>query len=400
MTGREKIEGALSPEGSPAFAAVTCYQGICLRDHWEQATDAYWWALHDPRPAYAAQPWLDFLERTQEDWMPLNLGYSRQAQEELYIHVPENIADAAASAETQQKRSSIPDVVWLVNRRTGERQEIRRPPIGGDQPAPGHKPPGADIQNEEELAALLDRIYGRPERSAKEQIDEGALELPRLLLEKLGQEKMPYAAIGAPFWLAHALFGLTGLLERIVETPALVHFACQRLLSYCLRTVGRLAQTGARLIWLEDCFTDMISPAHFREFHLAYLRPLVEAIQEAGMYVVHYFCGRPHDRWELLLDTGANALALEESKKDFVIDIMDVAERLQGRMALWGNIDAIGIMEKGTEAALRAEIERQCAAGRLNRNRFVVSVGSPVTPATPLSRVRRYCELVHEISPG
>jgi uroporphyrinogen-III decarboxylase len=46
---------------------------------------------------------------------------------------------------------------------------------------------------------------------------------------------------------------------------------------------------------------------------------------------------------------------------------------------------------------LRAEIARQIAAGRRNGGRFVLSLGSPVTPGTPMERVRRYCDLAHEL---
>lgn len=144
--------------------------------------------------------------------------------------------------------------------------------------------------------------------------------------------------------------------------------------------------------------SDMISPAQCRDFSLKYVRPLVEAIREAGLWSVHYYCGRPDDRWEHLLDTGADALALEEGKKGFEVDMPRVAELVDGRMTLLGNIDAIAVMEHGSSQSLRAEIERQCEAGRRNRGRFVVSIGSPVTPGTPIARVREYCDIVHEIS--
>lgn len=110
-----------------------------------------------------------------------------------------------------------------------------------------------------------------------------------------------------------------------------------------------------------------------------------------------YYCGNPNDRLDLLLSVGADALALEESKKGFAIDIDDVVERVQGRCALLGNLDAIHLLEHGSEAALCAEIARQLAAGRRTGRRFVMSIGSPVTPGTPVARVRPYCDLVHEL---
>ena len=144
--------------------------------------------------------------------------------------------------------------------------------------------------------------------------------------------------------------------------------------------------------------TDMLSPEQFRSFNLPSLRGLTNAIRDAGLWSIHYYCGRPDDRWELLLETGADALSLEESKKNFTVDIMEVAKLVHGRMALLGNIDAVGVLERGTEEDLRREIVRQCDAGRTNRHRFAVSLGSPVTPRTPLGRVRLFCHLVHELS--
>jgi uroporphyrinogen-III decarboxylase len=62
-----------------------------------------------------------------------------------------------------------------------------------------------------------------------------------------------------------------------------------------------------------------------------------------------------------------------------------------------GNLDAIHLLAEASEEELRAEIARQIEVGRRNRSRFVMSTGSPITPDTPVSRVRLYCDLVHEL---
>ncbi len=380
MTGREKIRAALSNEGTNSFAAVTCYQGLFLRDHWEQATAAPWWSQFEADPVRAARPWVDMIERTGEDWFQVHHGHSRKLQEELVI-------------ETEGEDA------WQVNRVTGDRTRLHRPPVGGHQPAPGSDsaPAGAGVSTPDALEAAMDRVYGaRPGDFVAP--NDGSLDLPNLLLKELGGERMPIAHTPSPWWWLHAFWGFSELMERMIETPELVSLACERLLQHSIHHVRRSAAAGAELIWIEDCMSDMISPAQCRDFSLKYVRPLVEAIREAGLWSVHYYCGRPDDRWEHLLDTGADALALEEGKKGFEVDMPRVAELVDGRMALLGNIDAIAVMEHGSSQSLRAEIERQCEAGRRNRGRFVVSIGSPVTPGTPIARVREYCDIVHEIS--
>ena len=62
-----------------------------------------------------------------------------------------------------------------------------------------------------------------------------------------------------------------------------------------------------------------------------------------------------------------------------------------------GNLDAIGVLQDASESRLRAEIVRQIAAGRRDNGRFIMSLGSPVTPQTPISRVRFHSDLVHEL---
>jgi len=123
----------------------------------------------------------------------------------------------------------------------------------------------------------------------------------------------------------------------------------------------------------------------------------VEEARACGLRSIYYFCGNPTDRWEHILSVGADALALEESKKGFTVDIEKIAEMLRGRCVLLGNLDAIGVLQNGSEERLIAEIKRQIAAGRTNGNRFIMSIGSPITPSTPVKRVRLYCDLVREL---
>ena len=87
----------------------------------------------------------------------------------------------------------------------------------------------------------------------------------------------------------------------------------------------------------------------------------------------------------------------ELRKKGFDINIEDVADMVKGKCTILGNIDSIGVLEQGTEEELHAEIVRQIQAGRKNNNKFIMSLGSPATPATSLERLRLYVDMTHEI---
>ena len=154
------------------------------------------------------------------------------------------------------------------------------------------------------------------------------------------------------------------------------------------------------IIWIEECYTDLISPEFFKKYNLPYMKRLVDAIRGAGMKSIYYYCGNPFDRLELILAAGADAVSFEESKKNFKIDIEDIIGAVNGRCTVLGNLDATFFLPVCAESELKAEIKRQIGAGRKNKSRFIMSLGSPVTPGTPAAKVRLYCDLARELGSG
>lgn len=181
------------------------------------------------------------------------------------------------------------------------------------------------------------------------------------------------------------------------ERPDLARHACERVTDAAIQHVGLAAAIGAKAVWIEEMMTDMISPAAYERIVAPALRRQIQATRNAGIRSIYYFCGNPWPKLEQILSVGADALALEESKKDFKIDIEDVVKAVDGRCTVFGNLDAVGVLQDGSEEQLRAEIARQIAAGRANGSRFVTCLGSPVTPDTTVQRVRLYSDLAHEL---
>jgi uroporphyrinogen-III decarboxylase len=70
------------------------------------------------------------------------------------------------------------------------------------------------------------------------------------------------------------------------------------------------------------------------------------------------------------------AIAVEESKKNFRIEIEDVVERVGDRVTVLGNIDAVHFGLQATQAEMAAEVRRQASIGARAKG-FVVSTGSP-----------------------
>ena len=374
MNGREKILAAFSPEGTPEIPAVICYEDIFIRDHWVQLSGRPWWVRAVPDIETQSTWRREVEEAIGQDWFLLPEGASHKER-------------AQVSIVTQG------DQVYRLNRLTGARQRLTPPQISGWA---GH---GVASVHPMQLPQTPDEVdaWIIDPHTGDYGLADGRGDLAQHILADWGVMRFPLGYVAGPLWTCYYMWGFEGMMLYLVDKPDLVHYAVQRFSEYSIHQIRTAAHLGAMGIWMEDCMTDMISPQHYREFNLPYLRQITDAIHAAGMVGIHYFCGNPAGKWDLLLDTGADALALEESKKGFVIDIADVVERVDAKMTVLGNLDAVGILEQADDDRLRAEIARQIVAGRRNRGRFIMSLGSPVTPDTPAARVRRYCDLTHQL---
>jgi len=376
MTGREKIEAGLGEAGAREFGVVICYEGIYYRDHWDALTECPWWYARSNDIEHQLAWRSDCIAATPQDWLELR--------------------EAAPRAEREATRIEVRgDGAWRVDARTGESERLAQPTVGGwaaSGAAASVHPAEIARKNEEiERAVPLD-----PDFDERKFSEEGRGDLAAAMLARF-PDLYPLGGVNSPLWCTHSLWGFEEMMAISALDPGLVEHACERYLHNEIQHVRQAAAMGARGVWIEECLTDYFSPAAFARLNVPFLRRLVDEIRRCGMKSIYYYCGNPADRWDLLFEVGADAISLEEGKKGWKIDVDEVVKRAGGRCAVLGNLDAIRLLERGGEDELRAEIARQISAGRANGARFVMSIGSPVTPGTPPERVRLYCEIAREL---
>jgi len=377
MTGRERIEAAFSPDGTRQIPAVICYEGIYTRDHWDQLTSCPWWYQFSPDVEQQLAWRRDVIAATQQDWFSLPACPGRAERETTFI------ADG-------------PEGVFRIDKRSGGRTELLRPVVSGWDPrgvSPHIRP--------ERLPETLDQVDASipppGQFDAERFLAEGRADLAAAMLAEFGKDLFPLAHVSGPLWGCYSLWGFEGMMVLVAERPDLVRRACRRQLALRITAMRQAAALGAAGVWIEECLTDMISPEAFEALNVPFLRELIDEIRTLGMKSIYYYCGDPASRWRHILSLGMDALSLEEGKKGFDIGIQEVVDRVAGGCVVLGNLDAVGVLENGTDEQLRSEIGRQIAAGRNNGGRFIMSLGSPVTPATPVERVGLYCRLAREL---
>lgn len=107
-------------------------------------------------------------------------------------------------------------------------------------------------------------------------------------------------------------------------------------------------------------------------------------IKNMGLETFCMFWGDLNPILEDITEINVKGLLVEETKKNFVIDINHIRNQIGDTVCIFGNIDSIDLLHNGSEEEVREEVRKQLDGAK---NNFIVSNGSPITNGTPEENV-------------
>ncbi len=383
MTSKVRMQAALSglPVDRPPVAPL--YLDLYLEAEARQrAAESYLQLLGD-RSECALQPdqELDIQAHAVEGAFAA-LG----ARPDWLCWMPQ-LQPAAWLAECSLRREGR--ALWRVHGPSGVRERLNPPQAENAY--------GSDLWNRPlpTSPAEVDQII--PSIAAQEILASGRLALLSRLLEDLGHETFVAAGMGSPFSECYALLGFQGLMLMPFDHPELFHYLMRRMEASLAARAQAFTRLGVHGVFIEESFTsaDLISPGLYDEFVFPYEIGLVRQLRSSGTPVIFYITGDVLPRLERLIALQPTALAVEESKKGFHIDLGGIADAVGQRFALFGNLDATRVKD-WTDLELKQELEAQLAAAGPARG-FVFSTGSPLPLDTPRRRVQAFIRIAQAV---
>lgn len=310
------------------------------------------------------------------DWIPLPGGFGpeRPAKRELCL-------DSGR--------------VYEVDLDSGQRREMLRPAQEkkSEEIHEALSSPKTELRNERDVDRVLADRRHRRVLEAQEEVA-----VARHAVARRGDERFLYVGVSAPFVEAFSILGFEGLMLSMLDSPQLLHRLLSGLLEQTVRRAEILAATGVHGVRMEEALAsaDMISPQHYEEFAFPYERRLAYELRQMGLFTFLYFGGDVIPRLPYIVEIGVHALAVEESKKGFVIDIAEVRDRVGPEMCLVGNLDSYGTVQQGTPQEVEDELVRQLKVAGEN-GAFMVGIGSPLPLDTDIARVNLAASLAREL---
>jgi uroporphyrinogen-III decarboxylase len=373
MTSKERMIKALRGEQIDAYPVAPAYPSLFLAD-FERAYYAEQYRLRlRGRASYPVQYEEDIQLRKQAFYQ--SYGIFKARPDWMEVHRGASRTWAARTEMVLQEGQ-----VYYQDIETGVRAAVKDIYI-----------PSGDSRLASQNASLQDLWDTSDQIESKEQIDElmpvlkaeemlvrGDFEYPRQVVADYGDEYFLSTVLDTPFSNAYDYLGFQGLMLFQHDRPDLLHYILERNLSQNEEVMKGWAASGLHGVYVEEVFTgaDIISQRSYDEFVFPYNKTYFESMSKLGLLPIHYVCGNIIPRLERIAQLEIAAVAAEESKKNFQIELAEMVRGVKGRVAVFGNIDAIQYGLHATLDDVAGEVRRQANIGAQAKG-FVVSTGSP-----------------------
>lgn len=135
----------------------------------------------------------------------------------------------------------------------------------------------------------------------------------------------------------------------------------------------------------DNMAADSVSPKIYREFLKPVHIDFFTKVKNIGLFPLLTFWGDINPVISDLKDIKISGLAIEENRKNFKLDVVEIIKKLGDRVCLFGNVDSINTMMSGNIYDIRKEIDKQSKARKYGN--FVFQNGSPIAPGTPKENI-------------
>ncbi len=207
----------------------------------------------------------------------------------------------------------------------------------------------------------------------------------------LGDRYPILAYIPAPFTTAMMLSEANEFLTDTLRRPARV----QQILDHCLTATIRFVRAvinagGLPLIVDPLASASVISPRAYRQFALPYEQALIRYLHRFDFDVILHVCGETEPILDLLPETGADLISLDEVK------LIEAMGRLSKRMRIIGNFNTSAIYLEPPDV-IAHRVKEMVKLGMTAEKGYVAATGCEVPIRTPGENVRAFIQAAREV---
>ena len=207
-----------------------------------------------------------------------------------------------------------------------------------------------------------------------------------LLAARAIQDRPVFAGCIGPFSLAGRLYDMSDIMVLIYENPDAAHTLLSKCTQFIEKYCEALKLTGANGVVMAEPAAGLMSNDDCRTFSSAYVRYIINKVQDDNFIVVLHNCGNQGHCTQAMVETGAAAYHFGNKCK-----MEEVIKDVPPTALAMGNLDPVSLFKDGTPEQMYKETINLLDKMRAYPN-FVLSSGCDTPPHTPIENVNAFFE--------
>jgi len=190
------------------------------------------------------------------------------------------------------------------------------------------------------------------------------------------------------------LYGLEPLMVAYYEKREFVNELLRIIQSAVLGlTQALLEKMKGDIAYSTGCYgtATIWSPAVYRQVFAPLVAEQSKLIKELGLFHAYFMDGKCMDNLETIQNIGIDIFLPLEPPPTGDGDLKEAKTRIGKRVTLWGNIDPIYILQKGTDKMIENAVKKAIDDAATDGG-FILGTGERVTEETPIENIKTMVE--------
>jgi len=200
-----------------------------------------------------------------------------------------------------------------------------------------------------------------------------------------------FAGVIGPFSLAGRLLDVSEAMIYCYDDPDMVHTILSKITPFTINYINEYKSVGANGVIIAEPLAGLLSPELNREFSVAYIKQIVQAVQTDDFAVIYHNCGNGTPKMiDDILSVGAKAYHFGNA-----IDMAEMMSLVPSDTLVMGNIDPAGQFRNGTPESIREatlSLLEKCKA----YPNFVISSGCDIPPMSDWNNIDAFFKAVSD----
>ena len=206
------------------------------------------------------------------------------------------------------------------------------------------------------------------------------LKANRLTVERIKDKPVFSGCIG-PFSLAGRLFDMSELMMALYIEPDTVSLLLDKCTELILKYVQAMKEAGVSGVIMAEPAAGLISNDDCLTWSTAYVKRIVDAVQDDSFMVVLHNCGNTGHCTDAMVQSGAAGLHFGNRA-----DMVEALKACPSDRHVMGNLDPVSIIQQATPDKVYSEALALLEATAEYPN-FILSTGCDVPPHVPFANI-------------